>query len=138
MVAITATNSATPTLQATLARAKLQQARREAEQAESTAQNLRQQADAAEQEARSSQIRVRAIAGQIEKNGAQTDTPPRLSASAEVSTENQNLLVGGFNFYSATGGKNATSGNGFQPNAASEPVINSQGQATGRIINIRA
>lgn len=138
MVAITATNSATPTLQAALGRAKLQQARQEADQAESTAQNLRQQANAAEQEARSNQTRVRTIAGQIEKNGAETDVSPRLNASAEISTKNQNLMVDRFNLYSATNEKRAPGGNGFQPDAAIEPVMNTQGQATGRIINIRA
>lgn len=138
MVAITATNSATPTLQAALGRAKLQQARQEADRAENTAQNLRQQANAAEQEAQSSQTRVRALAGQINKNGAETDASPRLNNSAEISTKNQNLVVNRFDLYSATSDKRAPIGNGFQPDAAREPVINTQGQATGRIINIRA
>jgi hypothetical protein len=45
MGAITATNSATPSLSAMLGRARLEQARREADQAEATAQELRAQAD---------------------------------------------------------------------------------------------
>ena len=138
MVAITATNSATPSLQAALGRAKLQQARQEADRAESNAQNLRQQANAAEQEARTSQTRVRAIAGQIDKNGVKNDASPRLNDSADVSTKNQNLVVNRFDLYSATSDKRAPIGNGVQPDAAKEPVINTQGQATGRIINIRA
>ena len=45
MVAIGATNSATPSLQSVLGRARVEQARREADQAEANAQTLRQQAD---------------------------------------------------------------------------------------------
>ena len=45
MVAITATNSATVSLQVTLNRMRLEQARREADQAEAYAQSLRAQAD---------------------------------------------------------------------------------------------
>jgi hypothetical protein len=59
MVAIAATNSATPSLQSTLGKVRLEQARREADQAEINAQNLRAQADAAEQDAENSQGRVR-------------------------------------------------------------------------------
>lgn len=59
MVAISATNSATPSLQSVLGGARVAQARREANQAEVNAQNLRQQADQAENEARQSQGRRR-------------------------------------------------------------------------------
>lgn len=59
MAAISATNSATPSLQSVLTGARVAQARREANQAEVNAQNLRQQADQAENEARQSQGRWR-------------------------------------------------------------------------------
>lgn len=59
MVAISATNSATPSLQSVLGGARVTQARREADQAEANAQNLRQQADQAENEAQQSQGRLR-------------------------------------------------------------------------------
>ena len=59
MVAISAANSATPSLQSVLNGARVAQARREADQAEANAQNLRQQADQAENEARQSQVRWR-------------------------------------------------------------------------------
>ena len=45
MVAIAATNSATPSLQTTLIRSRLEQARRQADQAEAYAEELRTQAD---------------------------------------------------------------------------------------------
>lgn len=62
MVAISATNSATPSLQLALGRSRLVQARREADQTEANAQNLRQQADSAELQAQKSQSNVRAQA----------------------------------------------------------------------------
>jgi hypothetical protein len=59
MVAISATNSATPSLQSVLGTARVEQARREADQAEANAQSLRQQADQAESEAQQRQGLVR-------------------------------------------------------------------------------
>ena len=59
MVAISAANSATLSLQSVLNGARVAQARREADQAEANVQNLRQQADQAENEARQSQVRWR-------------------------------------------------------------------------------
>ncbi|WPC68368.1 hypothetical protein SBP18_07645 [Rhodoferax ferrireducens] len=59
MAAISATNSATPSLQSVLGRARVEQARREADQAEARAQTLRQQADQAESDAQQSQGRWR-------------------------------------------------------------------------------
>lgn len=85
MVAITSTNTATPSLQSVLSRARVLQARTEAEQAETKAQSLRSQADAAEVDAQKSQDKVRS-----------------LEANART------------------------------------PIVNTQGQSTGRIINLRA
>lgn len=59
MVAISATNSATPTLQSVLGGARVAQARHEADQAQANAQDLRQQADQAEIKAQQSQGRWR-------------------------------------------------------------------------------
>jgi len=50
MVALAATSTATPSLQPMLARSRLEAARREAQQAESTVRDLRAQVDAAENE----------------------------------------------------------------------------------------
>ena len=57
MVAITATNSATPSVQASVGRARLAQARREAEQAEANARDLRDQADDAERSLAASAVK---------------------------------------------------------------------------------
>lgn len=135
MVVVAATHSATPTVQAALGRAKLQQARREADQAENTAQNLREQADVAEQEAQNSKANVRTLASQIEKVAAPTYASPRLTTTAEVPTKTQDLLV---DLYSATSEKRAANGNSLKSNANAAPIINAQGQATGRIVNISA
>lgn len=65
MVAITATNYATPSPQATLTRARLEQARREADQAEANAKQLREQADQAERQAQQGQAKVGALSQQV-------------------------------------------------------------------------
>ena len=67
MVAISATNSATPSLQSMLGKARLVQARNEANQAEAKAENLRNQADIAEQDAQTSQSKVRDIASRNQR-----------------------------------------------------------------------
>jgi len=59
MVAISATNSATPSLRQVLGGARVAQARREVDQAEANAKTLRQQADQAESEVQQSQGRLR-------------------------------------------------------------------------------
>lgn len=134
MVAITATNSATPSPQAALGRARLEQARREADQAEGNAQNLRAQADAAELEAQQSQEHAREVA--LRNRQSDPSYTPRLNAAkSEVPQKTQEFLV---KLYSASAQKFAASGNPLKtyPNAA--PVRNTQGQATGRIVNISA
>lgn len=135
MVAITATNSTTPSLQAAQGRAKLQQARREAAQAEDNAKRLREQADAAEQEVQKSQARVRRIAAQTQRDAATTYTTPQGKSTSEVPVATQDFLV---RLYSATSQKRNDSGNALKSNPNAPPVINSQGQATGRILNVHA
>lgn len=108
MVAIAATNSATPSLQASLSQTRLQQARREADQAEAKAQNLRAQANTAESEAQRSQGRVR----ELSSSSAPTDPTYQVKR-----TPNIIQLHAATPLYSAQ---------------------NTQGQATGRIINLRA
>lgn len=58
MATITATNSATVSLQSVLLKARLEQAKREANQAEARAQDLQVKADAAESQAQQSRGRV--------------------------------------------------------------------------------
>ena len=108
MVAITATSSATPSLQASLSQTRLQQARGEAARAESVAQNLRTQANNAESEAQRSQGRVRALASN------------RVSADPTYQPQR-------------SGGNNTQ--RAFSPFYA---LQNTQDRDIGRIINLRA
>ena len=55
---------------------------------------------------------------------------PRIS---EVPVKVQNFIE---NLYRATSQKRADSGNALKSNADAPPVINTQGQATGRILNL--
>lgn len=59
MVSIAATHASTPSLQAALGQARLQQVRREADAAQTKAQDLRNQADQAEKEAQASKDKAR-------------------------------------------------------------------------------
>jgi len=60
-MAITATTSATPSLQATLSKARLEQAKREAENAETKVEALQQQTERAEQEVQAKRENVREL-----------------------------------------------------------------------------
>lgn len=134
MVAITATNSATPSIQASLGRARLAQARREADQAEANARDLRAQADDAEQQAVQSQNNVRKISAVVQRDEA-TYTSPRGSSDSQVPIKVQKLIE---QMYSATSEKRALSGNPLKSDASAPTIVNIQGQRTGRIVNITA
>ena len=89
MVAITATNYATPSTQAWTGRAQLQQARQAAEQAQARARQLRQQASQAEQEAEQGQARVGTLSAQLAQSSQFAPTSstrqPAQSAPAAAS-----------------------------------------------------
>lgn len=86
MVAITSINSATPSIQASLGRARLAQARREAEQAEANAKDLRAQADQAEKDATESKDKVRRVSSAQSREGTTYAAPasgtPRTTAES--------------------------------------------------------
>ena len=136
-VAISATNSATPSIQAALAQSRLAQAQREADQAESNAKDLRAQADEAEQQAQSSQDNVQKVATQNRQDAASTYSAITRSgsSSSEVPIKVQNLIE---QMYNATSAQRTQSGNPLKTVANAAPVINNQGQATGRIVNVSA
>ncbi len=134
MPAISSTSSASPSLQASLNSARLQQARQEADQAERTAQELRSQADQAEVDASKGQEKVRQL------SAANQGTDPTYTAAAskqrsEVAPKTQDFLL---RMYTATSQKFAASGNPLKSNPDAAPVVNTRGQTTGRIVNIRA
>ena len=136
MVAITATSSATPSLQAALGQARLVQAQREADQAEGNAKQLRSEADQAEQQAQQRQGKVSQIASSSNRQpGADTYRPPAAVLVTEVPVKVQNFIE---NLYRATSQKRADVGNALKTDVDAPPVINSQGQATGRILNLTA
>jgi len=134
VVAITATNSATTSLQSVLNRSRLEQARRQADQAEAEARDLRSEAEQAEQDAQQGQQKVRSISTEIAKAAA-TYSPRVQGVQAEVPEQTQDFLV---RLYEATSQKFADSGNALKTDKNAPPVVNTQGQATGRILNITA
>lgn len=134
MVAITATNSATPSIQASPGRARLAQAQRAADQAETNARDLRAQADDAEQQAVQSQNYVRKISAGVQRDEA-TYASPRGNSDSKVPIKIQKLIE---QMYSATSEKRALSGNPLKADATAPTIVNIQGQRTGRIVNITA
>lgn len=134
MVAITATNSATPSLQASLSKTRLQQARRDADQAESVAQNLRAQVTSAETEVQRTQSRVRSLAAS-DSNTEPTYRAQREIAPSGLRPESQSLLV---DLYQRANAARGPVTNPLLAANASAPVQNTQGQLTGRIINVQA
>jgi chromosome segregation ATPase len=140
MLALPATSSATPSLQATLNRSRLQQARQEANQLEAQAQSLRRQADQAEGEAIKGQEKVRNLSSQVTSTGSVNSNDATYRAAVKTSTaelpaKTQDFLV---RLYTATSPQFAASGNALKATAPSTPVLNTRGQATGRILNIEA
>ena len=134
MVAIAATNSSTPALQAALGRARLEQAKREASQAEDNARQLRAQADDAEREARQGQAKVREVSADNRRQESTYRSPAKADASAPP-VNVQNFIE---NLYKATSQKRAEAGNALKNPADAPVVVNVSGQVTGRILNLSA
>jgi chromosome segregation ATPase len=132
MVAITATNSATPSLQLALSQTRLEQARRDADQAEANAKNLRSQADQAEQESQNRQNDVQSLSSQTAQ-AQDTYSASLKKSSSAVPEATQDFLV---RLYSATSQKFTDSGNALKSTPDAASVLNTQGQTTGRILNI--
>jgi hypothetical protein len=140
MFALPATSSATPSLQSTLNRNRLEQARREADQLEARAQNLRTQADQAEGEAKQGQAKIRSLSSQVSDSSSTSNTGDatyntavKSSSTAEVPAKVQDFLV---RMYTATSPQFAASGNALKTTQSAAPVVNTSGQSTGRIVNI--
>ena len=140
MLALPATSSATPSLQSTLNRSRLEQARQQADQLEAQAQSLRNQADQAEGDAEKGQDKVRSLSAQSNSSSSTASDSTYSSAvkpagAAEVPPKVQDFLV---RMYSATSQKFTDSGNALKGRADTAPVLNTRGQATGRILNTEA
>ncbi len=141
MLTISSTNSASTSLQASLNSVRLQQARQEADQAEQVAQDLRSQANQAEIDASNGQEKVRQLSNTSQSDqSAPATTDPTYSAARnkqapEVAPKTQDFLL---RMYTATSQKFAASGNALKTDPNAAPVVNTRGQSTGRIVNIKA
>ncbi len=134
MAGLAAINNATPSLQSTLIRSRLDAARREAEQAQANVQELRTQVEAAERDSQKRQEKVQSLSGQAQ----QADTTYRAksqAASSALPVKTQEFIVG---LFGATNAKRLATDSGLKTNPSSSPVVNSQGQSTGRIVNLSA
>lgn len=82
MVAITAANSATLSLQASVTRSRLEQARREAAQAEANAETLRSQAQEQDQVAQQARTRERSLNASTSSSAVGAESTPSAPASS--------------------------------------------------------
>jgi len=130
MPAITATNSATPSLPLQRADAPERQARQDAEAAQVEAKVQREQADRAELEAglRNLDARLQEVEGLYGRNRTR-------NTRAVLPPSFQDYLVSQNN---ATIGDRMASGAELKTRPDSDPVRNAQGQPTGRIVNLVA
>lgn len=133
MLALPATSNATPSLQGTLNRSRAEAARRAADQLETQAQSLRAQAD--QQEAQNTNDTQTRTPPPARADEAVTYTAQLKSAKAAVPPATQDFLL---RLYKATSQKFADSGNALKADQNAPAVVNAQGQATGRILNIKA
>ena len=137
MAAIAATSSATPSLQTNLIRSRLEAARREASQAQATVQRLRVEVDTAQAESDQRNNKVRTLSRQANPSSQADPTyRPRLQTAPQVvPVKTQELLIG---LYNATNSKRQVAGESLKNNPNAPPVLNSQGQVTGRIVDLSA
>lgn len=133
-MAISATTSATPSLQATLSKARLEQAKREAENAETKVEALQQQTEQAEQEVQIKRENVQTLSTRSALEDTTYIGQLRAARSA-VAPATQDFLV---RMYTATSAKFAASGNALKSSLSARPFINTLGQPTGRIVNLTA
>lgn len=134
MAALAATNSATPSQRTSLIRNQLEAARRQAEQAQANEERLRQQVAQAESQTQNSNEKVRSLNRQL-KQASQTDptyTSRLQSGQAAAAIKTQEWVNG---LYSAVIAKRGMT---LNTSPSSTPVLNTQGQTTGRILNLSA
>lgn len=132
MVSVSSTSGIS---QSALQQLSLQQAKRNADQAEERARTLKAQADEAQQAANQSQERARTL--EIESSQAQENASRARSglASLKASPVEQTMTT-----LSKVASKTASQAPTPTPTAATQPVtsVNSQGQVTGKLVNVVA
>jgi len=94
-MSISATNSATPSLQSVLLSVRMAQARRDVDKAEAKAQDLRTQADAAENQAQQSRGRVSELSRRSRQNDPTYQTQLQAGQS-ELTVKTQGQSTGRF------------------------------------------
>lgn len=135
-MAITASVSGTQSVvQSGLQQLKLQQARRSAEQAEQMAQALQTQANDAQRRAAHEQENARSLSVQADQ--AQSNAGRARQGLAATQTASESLTQIG-NVVDQVIKKQQSVQSGTQSVQESKPVVNTQGQVTGTVINTTA
>ena len=141
MVAITATNASTPLQPVVPSRSRLEQARRQADQAEANARQLRALADQAEQELQQSQTKVSNLTTQVAKEAraaqsAPADTTYTAQVKGGTSTRDRHIQDFLVRLSSVALNQFSFPVNPLKSGTANAPVVNAQGHSTGRIVNL--
>lgn len=161
MAALAATSSATPSLQSTLLKSRVQQARREADQAEANADKLRSQAEEqdrvvqqARQRAQTLEKQSPAVSDAAQSSTSQTTTQVQNKPtyektlagvfslgkpilSADLSSTQKNVVNDSLFTLAAVAWANGTSPSVALQNYSSQ-VSASPGNTTGRLLNTSA
>jgi hypothetical protein len=130
MVAVTAVNSATPSLSLQRVDAPERQAQREAAAAQVEAKVKRQQADRAELESS-----MRNLAARLQQVEGLYSRPPARSTRTVLPPAFQAFIVERHN---ASLAERMASGTSLKIRPDTDPVRNAQGQPTGRIVDLVA
>jgi hypothetical protein len=131
-MAAISSSSGSPAVQYGLSQLRLQQVRRSAEQAEQTAQILQAQAAGARREANQADERARSL--EVESSQAQSKAAQARQGVAMLQSTGQNearLARVSTNMVVQQSGQQATT-------SGKTPVVNTQGQVTGRVVNTTA
>lgn len=117
-----------------MGRVRLEQARRDANQAEVNAQALRARADEAERNAQSSQNRVRTLSANGQRPEP-TYSPQKRSYQSEASGKPLDLPP---NLYSVSNQSRVNDGDALKTNAYTTPLESDRPLALGRVIDLSA
>lgn len=134
MVTITATNTATTTLQSAFNSARLDRTRRQADDARGEMASAQEETDRAEQYLQDKRDRLRSSATYSALIDTTYISQLRAHRSA-VAPATQEFLL---RMYAATSAKFAATGNALKSSLNARPFINTLGQATGRIVDLTA
>jgi hypothetical protein len=130
MVAITATNSATPSLPLQRTDAPVRRARQDAEAAQAEAKVQRKQADQAELESG-----LRNLAARLQEVEGLYSRSRTRKARSVLPPSFQDYIVSQYN---ASISERMASGTALKIRPDADPVRNAQGQPTGRIVDLVA